>query len=168
MAHTRRYSLRSRRHAADSTEAFRLLNLPPELWSRICYFATVSPDAIILSPYGSSKQRAVQPPLTRVCKVLRVEALRLFYSENTFVVRDTPYTDDSTLLFWSWQVAIRQANRQAIRNLFLQITKQTYISETELWNEVEVMYCSFKGNGHIRQRKLTRVTESPVLENRKS
>ncbi|KAK4922178.1 hypothetical protein LTR49_010399 [Elasticomyces elasticus] len=66
---------------------FRLLDLPPELWLRIC-----GPLVRASKPLNVCHQRArpilVRPPITRVCRVLREELLRTWY-RNSFVYYDT-------------------------------------------------------------------------------
>jgi len=66
---------------------FRLLDLPPELWSRVCEFAVVSDEPIeirLRHDHRFSGPGLQWPNITRVCKVLRREALRLYYQRNTF------------------------------------------------------------------------------------
>lgn len=68
---------------------FRLFDLPPELWIKICEFAVLPPTPLDITRAKQSKhQRELvkQPAITRVCKLLRQEALPLFYRNNKFEV----------------------------------------------------------------------------------
>ncbi|KAK5691494.1 hypothetical protein LTR97_011487 [Elasticomyces elasticus] len=61
---------------------FRLLDLPDEIWSRICRLAVSDGDTILLKDYTPPKvfaQAVSQPPITRVCRVIREETLGQYY-----------------------------------------------------------------------------------------
>lgn len=69
---------------------FCLLDLPPEIWSRICRLI-VTYDKPIQINEGMSRvsvcERVAQPPITRVSKLLRNETLPIFYG-NQFIYSD--------------------------------------------------------------------------------
>ena len=77
--------------AYDSTvRPFRLFDLHPELWLRICHEAVSYPKPINVTRAATTDDQAnivSQPPLTRTCKLLRTEALPMFYRNNTFEAR---------------------------------------------------------------------------------
>lgn len=69
---------------------FRLLDLPPELWSRICSEVIMSESPTELDDSLKRYQfeeKVAQPAITRVCKIVREEALPMFYS-SSFVYVD--------------------------------------------------------------------------------
>ena len=64
---------------------FRLFDLPPELWIRICELAVVKSRPILIGHQTNLKDMARvarQPNITRTCRALRYEALPLFYALN--------------------------------------------------------------------------------------
>lgn len=70
------------------TGVFRLLDLPPEIWIRICEFAVTRSSAIIPTKARRKyEQQGIvrQPPITQVCRLIRHESLPLFYRKNDFV-----------------------------------------------------------------------------------
>lgn len=74
-------------HQIQLRSPFRLLDLPPELWTRVCEFAVTKHDKIRVGKEPKpADQEAVtrQPAITRTCRVLRIEALPMFYALNTF------------------------------------------------------------------------------------
>lgn len=67
---------------------FRLFHLPPELWLRICELAVIKKDPIDMTAARDLHNQVkilAQPALTRTCRLLRREALPVFYQYNTFV-----------------------------------------------------------------------------------
>lgn len=62
--------------AADAAWTFRFLDLPAELRNRIYHYSVVNERGLV---------RPIQPPITRVCRQLRQEALGIFYARNCFV-----------------------------------------------------------------------------------
>ncbi|KAK3713503.1 hypothetical protein LTR37_008461 [Vermiconidia calcicola] len=107
-------------YAADGpihsqTKTFPLLDLPPELWSRIVRLAVKREDRM-LEPRDLLRlsEQVQQPAVTRVCKLLRRETLAHFYSRNSFT-----FKDDGPIL-WAlaaWLEAIGTGNRTRIKNL---------------------------------------------------
>ena len=66
---------------------FRLLDLPPELWLRIIELVVVDDEPIEITRASDSLRQAAlvqQPPLTRTCRLLRREALTMYYQKNIF------------------------------------------------------------------------------------
>ncbi|KAK4960057.1 hypothetical protein LTR10_002948 [Elasticomyces elasticus] len=72
-----------------TSPAFRLLDLPPELFLHICRYAVPSKMKFGLGTTGNGPM-IMQPPITRVCRILREELLPMFYTNNIFT-----YTDGS-------------------------------------------------------------------------
>lgn len=81
---------------------FRLLDLPPELWIRICRFAVVEGTIRIVKVdlRGSLARHVAQPALALTCKLLREETLKLFYAENEFRIIDRGATIGSGMKCW--------------------------------------------------------------------
>ncbi|EMC97583.1 hypothetical protein BAUCODRAFT_147644 [Baudoinia panamericana UAMH 10762] len=76
--------------ANTASSTFDLFHLPPELWLRICHFAVLAPGPINLSSHDTSTENALvvqQPAVTRTCRLLRKEALPMFYRLNKFEAR---------------------------------------------------------------------------------
>ena len=57
------------------------LELPLELWSRICDYVVVQESIIGFGPHSSM----MQPAITRVNRALRDKALPVYYQRNEFV-----------------------------------------------------------------------------------
>ncbi|KAK3641767.1 hypothetical protein LTR56_011094 [Elasticomyces elasticus] len=90
---------------ATTNTPFRLLSLPPELWSRICRLAVTRQDRMEFSEAmscGVVENIVKQPAITRVCKTIREETIDLFYA-NSFIFLDTSDTENN---FWSWLRAL--------------------------------------------------------------
>ncbi|KAK6440712.1 hypothetical protein LTR95_003071 [Oleoguttula sp. CCFEE 5521] len=66
--------------------AFRLLDLPPELWLAIGTYAVLkSPLNVTLAETNKLQAKMVaQPAITRTCRILRNELLPIFYNRNSF------------------------------------------------------------------------------------
>ncbi|KAK3615453.1 hypothetical protein LTR22_027432 [Elasticomyces elasticus] len=66
-------------HADEELAFTKFLDLPPELRTIVYdYYLAVFPEVL---------RNPVQPPLTRVCRLLRTETLPMFYQRTTFQVR---------------------------------------------------------------------------------
>lgn len=65
---------------------FRLLDLPPELWTRIVKMAATSPNGLehYIAKYPDKKAKFFPPPITQVCRAIRTEALGAYYENNVF------------------------------------------------------------------------------------
>ncbi|KAF2773401.1 hypothetical protein EJ03DRAFT_131248 [Teratosphaeria nubilosa] len=109
--------------AAESDQQeqpFRLLDLPPELWSNICKLAVLSEDTIVfeLAKPRSQNQIAVgQPSITQVCRLLRAEALPLFYALNVFRVQDEDDGTEASSRLQCWLRGIGLKNRGYLRKV---------------------------------------------------
>ena len=92
---------------------FRLLDLPPELWIRICEFAVMKPYEIDTTRAKKPKhqmQVVRQPAISFTCRLLRQEALPLFYKSNNFIA----YHWAGVACIRKWLLTIGHAN---LRNL---------------------------------------------------
>ncbi|KAK3644655.1 hypothetical protein LTR56_009593 [Elasticomyces elasticus] len=90
---------------ATTDTSFRLLSLPPELWSRICRLAVTRQDPILFTEAMSPREVETlvkQPAITLVCKTIREETIDLFYA-NSFVFRDRRETEHK---LWTWLRAL--------------------------------------------------------------
>ncbi|KAK5683108.1 hypothetical protein LTS10_004639 [Elasticomyces elasticus] len=88
-------------------DVFRLLDLPPEVWAKICRFAVLSTTPVIINgQHGLVKDKITQPPLTRVCRIIREETTAIFDS-NYFVFDDTNDHGDR-FLFSSFRILARR------------------------------------------------------------
>ncbi|KAI5370231.1 hypothetical protein Slin15195_G011090 [Septoria linicola] len=66
---------------------FRLLDLPPELWLLVCEYAVIRSAPFVVGRESELFQMARilrQPSITRTSRLLRVEALPIFYAVNEF------------------------------------------------------------------------------------
>ncbi|WPH00079.1 Hypothetical protein R9X50_00290200 [Acrodontium crateriforme] len=66
---------------------FRLFDLPAELWLRVIDLAVTKSDSITITKGRSALDQVEivrQPAITRTCRLLRQEALRMFYRHNDF------------------------------------------------------------------------------------
>ncbi|KAK5732151.1 hypothetical protein LTR17_010728 [Elasticomyces elasticus] len=115
-----------------SEAPFRLMALPDELWSRIARSAvTFDPPIKITSLHFpqwhaaaiDDKQKLVQPPITRVSRLLREETLPAFYT-NTFVCYEVPYA--CAFIHWLWSIpsAISCVDEMSI--IYLTRLRNTY------------------------------------------
>ena len=103
-------------HDIQLRSPFRLLDLPPELWLRICEFAVIKsrPIQIGREPDPADQMAMVsQPDITRTCRLLRSEGLPLFYSANVFEM----YHYFGIPCPRRWILAIGEGNRQRMRTM---------------------------------------------------
>ena len=99
-----------------SHSVFRLLDLPPELVIRICQLAVIRPNTIdtTMSPKARRQARLLQQPaLTRTCRLLRQEAPRSFYRDNTWEA----YHWSKHNCIRDWLRAIGEDNLRTMREL---------------------------------------------------
>ncbi|KAK4891949.1 hypothetical protein LTR27_009474 [Elasticomyces elasticus] len=104
--------------AAEST--FRLLSLPPELWSRICRLAVTCDQPTVIEAHMSStkaQDTVQQPPITRTCKVIREETIDVFYA-NSFVYEDD-YSREDNLWDWLERISADGQLRHSMPNLVI-------------------------------------------------
>ncbi|KAI6798132.1 hypothetical protein KC363_g717 [Hortaea werneckii] len=105
--------------AGVMNKPFRLLDLPPELWARICTLAILDPaDITIQHAYHPNLvcSQTLQPPLTRTCRVLRGECVPLFYKLVNFIILDEYVDVDGNL---KWLRSLGKENRRRFQRLYL-------------------------------------------------
>lgn len=97
----------SKNITTSQDEAFRLLDLPPEIWLSICRYAVVKGVITVHRPDSRTltAEDVAQPALSRTCPVLRVETLKTFYSEQEFRLLDGDHFS-STAGLRAWAAAI--------------------------------------------------------------
>lgn len=120
------------------TSQFRLLDLPSELWVRICRLAVESESAFNVSCAISrrwAQQILRQPAILRTCKIVRREVLPHFYASNTFLFQEAPWP--SPIHITAWITAIGSANYSMIRHC--EVYAKTY-----MWHEMSYMEASYK------------------------
>lgn len=128
-----------------------LLDLPAELWSRICKLAVIYNQPIVVlaskpapyilsgsedeydpnyevtvSPSEHSIQRSMllQPPITRVCRAIRAECLSTYYSSNIFYGYDCwDVSKDSSHQHRAmlWLRAIGPVNTAALQSFYYRL-----------------------------------------------
>lgn len=104
---------------SSKDKPFRLLDLPPELWSRICKDAVVSDELVILDGEGSSKsicRLTEQPAIIRTCNAIRNEARPTFYGTNAFILVDNAIRPNAIC---RWLSAIGPVNRRSFARLYV-------------------------------------------------
>lgn len=97
---------------------FRLFDLPPELWTRICSFAVTRDQPMKIGKEKMLKDSAAivrQPAITRTCRLLRTEALPLFYACNDFEMIHSHGVPCSR----QWLSAIGDAGRKGMGSLLM-------------------------------------------------
>ncbi|KAF2481119.1 hypothetical protein BDY17DRAFT_325837 [Neohortaea acidophila] len=92
-----------------------LLDLPPEIWSKICRYAAVpsGPSAIFVPSLADRdywQQQLTQPGITRTCRAIRAECLGTFY-QNLYVIYDETWTFP---IIGDWLYGIGAANRKRV------------------------------------------------------
>ncbi|EME88775.1 uncharacterized protein MYCFIDRAFT_170351 [Pseudocercospora fijiensis CIRAD86] len=97
-------------------EHFRLLDLPPELVVRIVEYAVITSSKEC--PLEFKPDSAVQPAITRACRLLRAEGVKLFYGSNYFVLNAS---DSETEVFWQWYACIGRQQAVKIDSLFVRV-----------------------------------------------
>lgn len=95
----------------------RLLRLPAELRMTIYSYVLTQPDA--MSVTGNDVGRTTQ--LLRVCHQIRIEAMHIFYSSNSFVITDIETSFTREFLAHSSSLMLR---RVSLFKIFLQIPKE--------------------------------------------
>lgn len=112
---------------------FRLIDLPPELWSRICRLAAKSEDLARVNLTTKTRyhmyMKAIQSPvapksITLVCKAIREETLPVSYTTH-FVFRD-PYSAHSGRLLRAW---LRSVEPRHCRTLSQHLKTESGLSE---------------------------------------
>lgn len=110
----------------QDASSFPLLDLPAELWSRICKLAVIPDHDLEVQSYGFGLKRKIlaahahrtlqQPSITRVNRAVRSEVLPFFYQSATFTL--TGLT--SRGFYKPWLLAMGKQNRASLRNLYVQ------------------------------------------------
>ncbi|KAK5679905.1 hypothetical protein LTS10_007853 [Elasticomyces elasticus] len=130
--------------ALDSTDRkqtfVRFVTLPPELRTLVyeCYLEGL--PKVLYNP--------VQPPLTRACRLLRKEALAMFYQRTTFVVRLVePGESDTNILRLldessSFVLGSAVSNGGRVRSLRLEIKHRSWSAYRDF-----AMHVSFSRGG---------------------
>nr|OQO20023.1 hypothetical protein B0A51_13843 [Rachicladosporium sp. CCFEE 5018] len=108
--------------------AFRLLDLPPEIWLAIGAYAVLkSPLNVTLAVTNDLQAKMVaQPAITRTCRLLRKELLPVFYKRNSF----SALHFSKVSCIRKWFAAIGQVNCEAMCTF-------TFMAQyhTEFWVE---------------------------------
>ena len=122
---------------------FRLLDLPDELWLKICKMA-VTYDEILCVNYrpktisGNEVPTGIffpgQPSVTRVSRSLRAETLDYFYSDNVFHGTNWPSRSGLCALHWALKVA--PANLKSLRHFYVSSSLSHVSSLPKEWNKV--------------------------------
>jgi hypothetical protein len=74
-------------HDLQLLQSFRLLALPPELWLKVCEYAVSKYNPISVGRENKIEDqvaRVRQPAIARTCRLLRQEALPMYYANNRF------------------------------------------------------------------------------------
>ncbi|KAK4631981.1 hypothetical protein CLAFUW4_03368 [Fulvia fulva] len=115
------------------SKPFRLLDLPPELWSKIGRVAVdevpridsyaIRKPSMDAEVYGANRKPCTgdhQPPITRACAALRHELLPYYYKSRVDVAicRSTRWLVKNT---GRWLRAIGPANRNLVRGIKVRI-----------------------------------------------
>ncbi|TKA31793.1 hypothetical protein B0A50_01872 [Salinomyces thailandicus] len=101
-------------------QPFRLLDLPPELWTRICQLDITRPPSTVITKAAHANtvcRQTTQPPLTRTSRLLRSETLPIFYNLHTFVIVDNYADVDDGVV--KWLDSIGKRNRRCLKRLYL-------------------------------------------------
>lgn len=77
----------------------RLLDLPAELRNDIYRLVVLQTDDIVVSTEGIN-----EPPLLKACKQIRVEALPIYYAENSFELQ---IRDCNSNAVFKWEQSVR-------------------------------------------------------------
>lgn len=102
---------------------FRLLDLPPEIWSHIVKLAVEGADYDI----GNSEKLTIfnrrrrlrgttQPGITRTCRAIRHETIPHFYTSNSFTFYDNPET---VRAMFAWLKVIGSAYWPRLKKLYI-------------------------------------------------
>ena len=96
--------------------------LPPELRNRIYEFALLQRTPIVIICQQAcgqhSRRHAMQPALSRTCRLLRKETLPIFYGQHTFLIAFYPHAPAAE----AWLSAIGLENLGLLRNVLIRAT----------------------------------------------
>lgn len=115
---------------------FRLFDLPPELWLRIIDLAVTKSGAITVTKGRSAVDQVEivrQPAITQTCRLLRQEALRMFYGHNEFEAMHF----SGVACPRNWFVAIGRENLMSM-NTFTFYAKFQSVFWTEKFREIGI------------------------------
>ena len=125
-----------------TAQSFRMLNLPPELWSKIGEYAIDTAPKVNVWPRNMDELSILdQPPITRTCNALRSELLSYFYGTKIHL-RLWPSLV-SAIVDWrprrhTWLEAIGSHNRCLLKNIELQATleekEDVVVQMCETWD----------------------------------
>ncbi|KAK3112178.1 hypothetical protein LTR53_011819 [Teratosphaeriaceae sp. CCFEE 6253] len=124
---------------------FRLLDLPPELWSHICALAlsTAYPSTLYLHEdmHARTLQALTrQPALLRTCRAVRAESLPLLYARAVFLLIEANMYSPN----WKrWLGALAPDTRRYMSGVFVTSTHQdlvTHMLKEGLLPEGAVMF----------------------------
>ena len=106
---------------ANTIKPFRLLDLPPEIWSNIGKLVvdeteTITAYIIYQCARAAEPADTRQPAVTRTCRILRSELLAYYYKHKVDA-RMTP-TSAASPKVGKWLRAIGQQNRMVISNFW--------------------------------------------------
>ena len=111
---------------------FRLLDLPPELWSRICRLAAAYEDPRVLDGNlmrFDFARRVAQPAITKVCGAIRDESLPAFYASPFLYCLDGL---KFPLRLSEWSYRLTASRRSMLRNLTIRSTGQLEAREVKI------------------------------------
>ncbi len=112
---------------------FRLLDLPPELWSHICALALASDYPSTLYLHEDSHARTLQsltqqPPLLRTCTALRTEGIALWYANTVFLLIEANKSSPNWRL---WLESLTPHTPRYMRKLFITSTHQDLVAHVQ-------------------------------------
>lgn len=100
-------------------QAFRMLDLPAELRTRIYELVVIKApviDTTITRDHVEIANMLIQPPLCRVCRQVRNESLPIFYGANVFLTICSSYGRGLVDLKWLQQLDTE--HQRMLRNLY--------------------------------------------------
>ena len=95
---------------------FRLLDLPDELWSRICKLA-IPHRRVYFDGYEASINAMRLPAITRTCRVIREELLEDFYEHQLEIVLPCWVDNEHHPRFRDWLYTIGRRYRRILKGV---------------------------------------------------
>ncbi|KAK0948303.1 hypothetical protein LTR29_000420 [Friedmanniomyces endolithicus] len=149
---------------------FRLLDLPPELWSHICALVLASDYPSTLYLHEDTHPRTLQalsqqPPLLRTCTALRAESVQLWYANTVFLLIEANKSSPNWRL---WLESLTPHSRRYMRKVFITSTHQDLVAHV-LKNELlprgcELSFAESLGHDSFRLCDFTYRVALPVCE----
>ncbi|KAK5685860.1 hypothetical protein LTS10_001973 [Elasticomyces elasticus] len=136
-------------HGDHSLQRFPLFSLPAEIWLRIAEFAVLETKTInVTRATRMLDQEALvrQPALTRTCRLLRTEALPMFYRNNSFEARH--FCEHACPRQWLVAIGIENLRRMRTFRMHTRMSDDFWkgcFKRTGIETEVEVTDDSVKG-----------------------